>query len=486
MTGKSAKIANDSIAETKGTHEKISIEQKNKINESLNKQVTIAVDLTPYRSGALNGGIVPLTFSALRGLSEIEGVRIILMTSPELKDLSSLPAGKNIQVKAVPPPEGGGDDSCSLSDLIGEKPDVLYCPFSAINYYDEKVWTVSHIHDIQHYYMPFFFAPEEVSSREAFYQKLIKKQPQLVMTSDYTRESFLKAYQYPENRMLTVHSAIQNRFSGVSKEEAEKALERIGLSEIHYALYPANLWPHKNHIGLLTAFSMFRHAYSGEDQGLSSSHSVEDQSLSSSHSVEDQSLSSSHSVEDQDLSSSHSKEDSEHSYHLMGKDLHLVLCGFDKSEAGALIEDTQRMGIGDRVHFLGYVSETELAGLYRGCLFLIFPSLYEGFGIPVAEAMQEGVSVLISRETSLPEVAGDCAFYFDPYNPADICRVMEYFLSHPEEAEEKKRHYRDQLSRFSYQRFVQSLYWVLTASAYEGGSDFDGISESGECIQDRQ
>lgn len=77
-----------------------------------------------------------------------------------------------------------------------------------------------------------------------------------------------------------------------------------------------------------------------------------------------------------------------------------------------------------RICVLGYVDEQRLAALYEQALGLIFPSWYEGFGLPVLEAMQCGCPVIASNRTSLPEVAGDAALYIDPADPASICAAM--------------------------------------------------------------
>jgi glycosyltransferase involved in cell wall biosynthesis len=76
------------------------------------------------------------------------------------------------------------------------------------------------------------------------------------------------------------------------------------------------------------------------------------------------------------------------------------------------------------VVFAGYVSTAELSSLMQACAAVVFPSLYEGFGMPVLEAMALGKPVLCSNVTSLPEVARDAAIYFDPTSPAQIARAI--------------------------------------------------------------
>ena len=86
----------------------------------------------------------------------------------------------------------------------------------------------------------------------------------------------------------------------------------------------------------------------------------------------------------------------------------------------------QASAMGDRVRFAGEVSDAELCRLYAGASALVLPSLYEGFGLPVLEAMQLGCPVLASTAGSLPEVGGDAAFYFDPHSVEDLAeRLLE-------------------------------------------------------------
>jgi glycosyltransferase involved in cell wall biosynthesis len=81
------------------------------------------------------------------------------------------------------------------------------------------------------------------------------------------------------------------------------------------------------------------------------------------------------------------------------------------------------------VRTLGYVSDADLAALYRGADAFCYPSLYEGFGIPVLEAMRSGTAVLTSARSSMPEVAGDAALYVDPLDTADIARALRRLLA---------------------------------------------------------
>jgi len=89
-----------------------------------------------------------------------------------------------------------------------------------------------------------------------------------------------------------------------------------------------------------------------------------------------------------------------------------------------LEEFIRGLGVSNHVRMLGYVSNQDLAWLYQNCLSFVFPSLYEGFGLPVLEAMAQGAAVITSNCTSLPEVAGNAAHYIDPFDVRDITEAF--------------------------------------------------------------
>ncbi len=113
----------------------------------------------------------------------------------------------------------------------------------------------------------------------------------------------------------------------------------------------------------------------------------------------------------------------------------LVLPGYPTPHEEELRRQAKALDIEDRTRFLGWISEQELEGLYATASAFVFPSLYEGFGLPVLEAMIRGVPVACSDGGSLGEVAGDAAKLFDPQVPAEIAAAIEALLSDPAEAQ---------------------------------------------------
>jgi glycosyltransferase involved in cell wall biosynthesis len=140
----------------------------------------------------------------------------------------------------------------------------------------------------------------------------------------------------------------------------------------------------------------------------------------------------------------------------------LVLPGYPTWHEADLREHAGRLGVEDDVRFLGWVSADDLEGLYAMSECFVFPSLYEGFGLPVLEAMRRGVPVACSDRSSLPEVAGDAALLFDPDDPGAIRQAMERLLGDRALAGELARLGRARAEEFSWERSARE-----TLASYE-------------------
>jgi glycosyltransferase involved in cell wall biosynthesis len=110
----------------------------------------------------------------------------------------------------------------------------------------------------------------------------------------------------------------------------------------------------------------------------------------------------------------------------------LVLPGYPTAHEGDLRERARSVGVENDVRFPAWISAEELEGLWAVARAFVFPSLYEGFGLPVLEAMARGVPVACSNASSLPEVAGDDALMFDPRSEAQIADAIERMMSDEE------------------------------------------------------
>lgn len=144
-------------------------------------------------------------------------------------------------------------------------------------------------------------------------------------------------------------------------------------------------------------------------------------------------------------------------------DVGLVLAG----QQGWLFDPRWTEGV-EGVHLTGYVDDADVAALYSGALALVFPSLYEGFGFPVVEAMRCGTPVITSTTSSLPEVAGDAALLVNPRDEAEIAQAIDRIVTDEAlRAALIERGY-EQAGRFTWQRAAEQTLRVLEQAAGAG------------------
>jgi len=139
-----------------------------------------------------------------------------------------------------------------------------------------------------------------------------------------------------------------------------------------------------------------------------------------------------------------------------------VIPGYSTWHEQELAHHARALGIDDDVRLLGWVREEEIEALYAASALFVFPSYYEGFGLPVLEAMQRGVPVACSNRTSLPEVAGGAALMFDPDRPDEIAAAMERLMSDGAEADRLRAAGYERARRFTWDETAR-----LTAESYE-------------------
>ena len=246
--------------------------------------------------------------------------------------------------------------------------DLLFCPFTAPTYFEPGIPTVCTIYDLQYKTYPEFFAAEDVAHREHTFIEACRRAAALTAISDYSRDAAVTHGSLDPARIRTIHLRMAQRIApGVEHDKA--ILDRLGLAPQRYLVYPANFWKHKNHEMLHTAFGIACH------DGLAA-------------------------------------------------DIKLVCTGTPGARQAWLMNAARTMNLGDRILFPGYLPNAELAALMANCTGVVFPSLYEGFGLPVIEAMAAGVPVACSNTTSLPEVAAEAAILFDPRVPTQMAQAI--------------------------------------------------------------
>ena len=243
--------------------------------------------------------------------------------------------------------------------------DVLHHPVTVPIPRLPGVPTVTTVYDVQHHDLPQFFSRAERSFRRWAYDGAARAANLVVTTSEYSRGRLVELARVDPGRIEVVPLGIDHGRFGPVRGEADEALALAVDLPARYVVYPANLWPHKNHARLIEAFAA---------------------------------------VPDGELV--------------------LLLTGSVYGRGGELAELARRAGVEDRVRHLGYVEPEAMPALLRGATAMVFPSLYEGFGAPPVEAMACGCPVASSPRGSLAETVGDAALGFDPTSVESIAEAI--------------------------------------------------------------
>lgn len=281
--------------------------------------------------------------------------------------------------------------------LARHKIDLWFCPFMYALPVDAGVPVVNTIPDLQHEHYPEFFHEHELTVRRLGYQHSCKAAAATIGISRHVADAIAGLYDVPAGKVFAIPLALDP-----SMEKARGGRARLAADvrlkyrlDRDFVFYPANGWPHKNHQTLVRAMAHVARERPG---------------------------------------------------------LQLLLAGwpFDLLEGLKPILDEH--GLHGTVRHLGYVTRADVAGLYAASTMLVFPSLFEGFGLPLLEAMHLGTPVACSNVGSLPEVGGEAVRFFDPLSERQIADAI---LAVSGDAGLRRRLVeagRGQAARFSYAR----------------------------------
>jgi glycosyltransferase involved in cell wall biosynthesis len=223
----------------------------------------------------------------------------------------------------------------------------------------------------------------------------------VLTVSEASKRDILKYFHIPEAKVDVIYNGIDERFwSPPDAAHVDRIRERYQLDG-RFVLYAGNIKPHKNIERLIEAFHTLK----------------------------------------------------QHGF----DDVKLLIIGDEISKYATLRRAVHRYKLHKHVRFFGFVPDQTLAVLYRLAALFVFPSLYEGFGLPPLEAMASGTPVITSNVSSLPEVVGDAALLIDPYEPDAIAAAIERLLTDARLCEDLRARGLKRARQFSWDQSVQRI-----------------------------
>jgi glycosyltransferase involved in cell wall biosynthesis len=263
------------------------------------------------------------------------------------------------------------------------KLDVVHHPFSVASPLGLKIPTVLTFWDMQQEFYPDFFSPLQLRIRRKMYPASAKQATKIIASTHFTKRCLIERYGIPEHKIEVIYIGFGPGYQVMENESALNAIRRKYQLEKPFLFYPAAAWPHKNHGALLSALKILKevHGFEGD----------------------------------------------------------LVLTGIQPQSQEGLRKKTLELALGDSVKFPGYLPYEELPSFYNLARLLVFPSLFEGFGIPLVEAMACGCPVVCSNATCLPEIIGDAGITFDPMSPEDMAEKIWSVWSNDEQGKRMRQ-----------------------------------------------
>jgi glycosyltransferase involved in cell wall biosynthesis len=278
--------------------------------------------------------------------------------------------------------------------------DLIHFPGGAIKPLSLTIPSIITVHDLQHLYWPGFFSLRERLRRWRQDRPSIHKADRIIAISDFTRQTIAEKFPAAAQKTTTIHSGISAEFfQPVSQPAKEQLRQKYNLPPA-FALYPARPWPHKNHKRLFAALQILKNQYQSNCR--------------------------------------------------------LALSGFSVDETPPDWRPLLESLGNDTVQFVSYIPETEMPALYQTADLLIYPSLFEGFGLPIIEAMAARCPVVCANATALPEIAGDAAILVDPFDPGALAQAMQNVLTNSTLRANLIEKGTQQANRYSWDKTAQS------------------------------
>ena len=334
------------------------------------------------------GGVEQVLIGIAAGLSKLEegDEEYLFLTNPEqdewirphlqgpCRPLHSRRSYVNRRARAIGralaerAPEIGPRYAVRTSDGTVERAGVEVMHLPVQNAFTTDITSIYQPHDLQHLHLPELFSSWERERRERMYRTYCERAEMVIAMTSWGKGDLIDHYDLPDEKVQVVPwGSVLWEYPEPTPGDLAGLRRRLTLPK-EFLLYPAQTWPHKNHEGMLRALALIK-----DREGLS---------------------------------------------------VTLVCPGRHNGQFARIQALIRELGLEGTARFPGFVSPLELRGLYELATALVFPSRFEGWGLPVCEAFSAELPVASSSASGLPDLVGDAGLVFDPDDPEQIARSV--------------------------------------------------------------
>jgi glycosyltransferase involved in cell wall biosynthesis len=296
--------------------------------------------------------------------------------------------------------------------LRRDRPALLHVQYTGPLF--ANVPLVASVHDVSYLEHPRLFTTFRATQLRITVKRTVETAARVLTPSYFSRNAILRHYAIDERKLVVIPNAASSVFRPVERQVAAAFVKREFQIADPFVLMVGDLQPRKNHLGLVRAFEALLQAHPQIRH-------------------------------------------------------HLVFVGKETWSSKELHRAVQRSRVADRVHFTGFVDDDDLVYLYGACDLFFFPSFYEGFGLPILEAMACGRAVTCSNTSAMPEVADGAAILFDPHSISEMTRAMADVLLDPELRARLERLGMQRAAQFSWEQAARrtlQVYYEVAGAQY--------------------
>ncbi|MBD3360932.1 glycosyltransferase [Candidatus Peregrinibacteria bacterium] len=300
-------------------------------------------------------------------------------------------------------------------DVKKENIDIFFAPGSYIipAILPGSVKKIIAVHDLVTFYFPDTHNKKAVLIERLYLKKALKKADRILASSKNTKKDILEKFKINPEKIKVIYCAAGENFKPLKKDSLKPVIEKTNLPK-NFFLAVGTLIPRKNYPNLLKAFVQIHEKF---------------------------------------------------------PDYHLIIVGNKGWDYDEIYKIIQKNYLNKYVHLLGYLSEKSLINLYNLAKALVFPSFYEGFGIPPLEAMKCGCLVIASFTSSIPEVVDEAGILINPENPTEIAGAMAQLITDEDLCEKFRNLGFIQSKKFSWDLSSERLLEIINSINLPGRTD---------------